>query len=145
MEMKYEGPERRQNTRLYHPVPVEYNFINDIQSRELSMKRSGYVCNISAGGALLELDELNEDWIEDMKVSKIKIAIKMHIDAYPEPISAIARVAWIKEKKEGKKKYQLGLSYADITDEDRDRVKKYVINSYLQTWERLKENLDPEE
>ncbi len=136
MEEKYRGPERRAATRFYQKVSVEYIFINGELRRDLSKKYSGYVSNFSYSGALLELDELNENWIKDLTSGMIKIIIEIKIPVYPEPIKAIAKVIWIKKIEEPEKegKYLVGLSFTDITDEDRDRIKKYMIDSCLASW-----------
>ncbi|MFH1397563.1 MAG: PilZ domain-containing protein [Candidatus Omnitrophota bacterium] len=143
MEEKYRGPERRTSTRLYKKVSVDYIFINGVLQRDLSKRYSGYVSNFSYSGALLELDELNENWIKDLTSGMIKIIIEIKIPVYPEPIKAIAKVIWIKRNEEPEKegKYLIGLSFTDITDEDRDRIKKYTIESYVASWKAYEKEI----
>ncbi|MBU1928931.1 MAG: PilZ domain-containing protein [Candidatus Omnitrophota bacterium] len=131
MEEKYGGPERRMVARLDQKIPVEYIFINDNPRRELSEKYSSYIRNFTYSGALLVLDKLNENWIEDLTSGITKIDIDIKIPAYSAPIKAIARVVWLEKKEEPEKsKYLLGLTLTEITDSDMDRIKNYMIDFY---------------
>lgn len=143
MEKGYEGQERRKDTRLYQSIPIEYRFINVARPKDSSERRPAHIniTNISSNGVLLELNELNEDWIEDLKSGRLKIALEIKIPApfqllypgIPESIRVIAKVAWLEKKEEpdGTKKYLLGLSFTDITDEEQNKIIRHIINYHF--------------
>jgi c-di-GMP-binding flagellar brake protein YcgR len=141
VEEKYNGTERRTTTRLHQKLSVDYVFISDEQQGAMPEKCLGSISNISSGGALLELAELNEGLAEGLTAGIIKVALEIRIPVYIDPVKAIAKVVWLKKREDPgeEKRYFLGLSFADITDEDKGRIKRYVIDAYLETWNR-----DPE-
>lgn len=136
MEEKYSGLERRKAVRLEQDIPVEYNFLNDIKSLELSRKRSGIIRDISALGVRLEADELNRDWIEGLYSGLIKLGIEIKLPGEKRPIRALTKVVWLtkawQDNEGGLTKYVLGLEFLDITTADLDVIKSYIINSYLE-------------
>jgi c-di-GMP-binding flagellar brake protein YcgR len=133
---KYTGPERRESVRLERIIPAEYNLINDLKSIELSRKRSGIIQNISARGVRLQAEELDERWIEGLYSGMVKLGLEIKLPGGQKPIRALAKVAWLtktpQQTETGKTNYLIGLEFIDITTEDRDIIKKYIISSYLE-------------
>jgi c-di-GMP-binding flagellar brake protein YcgR len=135
MEEKYKGPERRESARLEQDIPVEYNFIDDVKSKELSKKKKGLIRNISAEGGRLEVDELEEAWMEGLYSGLIKLGLEIKLPGEQRTLRAIAKVVWLtkalQESDLSLTKYILGLEFLDITTSDQDTVRNYVINFYL--------------
>jgi len=135
MEEKYKGPERRESARLEQDIPVEYNFIDDVKSKELSKKKKGLIRNISAEGGRLEVDELEEAWMEGLYSGLIKLGLEIKLPGEQRTLRAIAKVVWLtralQESDLSLTKYILGLEFLDITTSDQDTIRNYVINFYL--------------
>lgn len=135
MAEKYSGPERREAVRLEQDILVEYNFIDDVKSKKLSNKKKGLIRNISAKGARLEVDELEEAWMEDLYSGIIKLGLEMKLPGEQRTLRAIAKVVWLtkalQESGLSLTKYVLGLEFLDITTSDQDIIKNYILNSYL--------------
>jgi len=135
MEEKYKGPERRESARLEQDIPVEYNFIDDVKSKELSKKKKGLIRNISAEGGRLEVDELEEAWMEGLYSGLIKLGLEIKLPGEQRTLRAIAKVVWLtkalQESDLSLTKYVLGLEFLDITTSDQDTIRNYVINFYL--------------
>ena len=133
-KLHFEGPERRENVRIYLSASADFIFINDERSAELSKQRSGEIKNISATGVLLEIDELNETWKDGLFTGVIKIALEIKLPGLERPIRALARMVWLSKlwkEKESREKYVLGLNFVDITTQSQDLIKDYIIASYL--------------
>jgi len=133
-KLYFEGPERRENVRIYLSASADFIFINDERSAELSKQRSGEIKNISATGVLLEIDELNETWKDGLFTGVIKIALEIKLPGLERPIRALARMVWLSKlwkEKESREKYVLGLNFVDITTQSQDLIKDYIIASYL--------------
>lgn len=135
MEEKYKGPERREAVRLEQDIPVEYSFISEVKSTELARKRSGIIHDISARGVRLEVNELDEAWMEGLYSGLIKLGLEIKLLGERRPIRALAKVVWLtkawQESNVGLTKYILGLEFLDITTSDQDTIRNYVISSYL--------------
>jgi len=138
MEKEYQNPENK-NTSFHQRIPVEYVFVAGAPHKELSEKESGYITNISSGGVLLEVGELNQDWIDDLTSAKIKVALEIKIPIFPEPVKALGKVAWIGKRQEPKgiEKNLLVLNFTDITGKDRERIREYVRKFHLEPWRNL--------
>lgn len=136
MENKYLGQERREYVRLEQTIPAKYNLINDVKSIELSKKRTATIQNISAGGVRLQVEGLDEQWIEGLYSGMVKLGLEIELPGGGKPVRALAKVAWLTKAPEatesGKTNCLMGLEFIDITTEDKDSIKKYIISSYLE-------------
>jgi len=133
-KLYYPGPERRENVRIYQVLPVEFVFINEDTSAELSKPCSAVIQNISAGGVLLEVDELNESWKDGLFSGMIKVAIEIKLPGIEQPIRALARMVWFSKlwkEKDKKEKYVMGLEFVDITTRAQDLIREYIISSFF--------------
>ena len=139
MVEEYVGSERRHFKRLVVRLPVRFLFIDAEDKKELTETRSGHTVDISGGGLLLEMDELNEEWIKELISGMIRVGLELKVPTSSEPIRTLAKVAWMtkrKEPEEDQKKYLLGLNFVDITEKDRDKVLEYVVTAYLDKLQR---------
>ena len=112
------GQEKRKFVRLSALVDVIYNK-RAATASEMSLTR-----NISQGGiCLIAYDELNEQDVLDLK---------LYLPEDNTPIQAIGKVVWVKEfiigSIEEGKRYDVGIEFMDIREEDVNRVNKYVFS-----------------
>ena len=110
--------EKRKFVRLSALVDVIYNK-RAVTDKELSITR-----NISQGGiCLIAYDRLNEQDVLDLK---------LYLPEDNTPIQAIGKVVWVKEfiigSIEEGKRYDVGIEFMDIREEDANRVNKYVFS-----------------
>jgi hypothetical protein len=135
MDQKYKGQERRESVRFVADIPMEYDFLNDTKSLILSSRKQGMVKNISSGGAQIEIEYLNDAWFEDLYNGFIKLGVAIKFPAVQETVKAIARLVWLTKVLEqdgsSRPKFAIGLEFVDITLGDEDRIKNYIISSYL--------------
>jgi c-di-GMP-binding flagellar brake protein YcgR len=135
MEDKYKGLDRRQSVRLSREMPAKFMLIDEEKSAEITDVRSGSIRNISAGGALMECTDLNEEWIEGLVSGMIKAALEIEVPESESPVRALARAVWFskidKDEKTKKQKYILGLQFVDITTASQDIIRNYIIKTYL--------------
>lgn len=135
MEDKYKGLDRRQSVRLSRELPAKFMLIDEEKSAEITDVRSGSIRNISAGGALMECADLNEEWIEGLISGMIKAALEIEVPESESPVRAMARAVWFskidKDEKTKKQEYILGLKFIDITTASQDIIRNYIIKTYL--------------
>jgi len=132
MEEKYKGPEHRESVRLGQDIPVEYNFINEVKSVELSQMREGTIHNVSSGGVQLEVENLRDEWTNGLYSGLIKIGLKIKLPGEKQIIRALAKVIWLTKSWQETNRYIMGLEFLDITTADRDKITNYILNSYLE-------------
>jgi c-di-GMP-binding flagellar brake protein YcgR len=91
----------------------------------------GTTSNISGGGLLLlgKIPILN--WIPDMLMQKIVVGINLLLPAQDTPIKALTRVAWIETVDEKTHRCAMGLKFKEITQEDKDRIFKFIIRAQM--------------
>jgi c-di-GMP-binding flagellar brake protein YcgR len=81
--------------------------------------------NISSGGICIIV-------YEKLKVSDV-LDLKIYLPGENEPIDIVGRVAWLKEFSIGDsnvgKRYDAGIEFIKINEQDRNRINKYVFNA----------------
>ena len=112
------SPEKRKFVRLSALVDVIYS------KRAITEKETSITRNISQGGiCLIAYDELNERDVLDLK---------LYLPGENSPIQATGKVVWVKEfiigSIEEGKRYDVGIEFMDIKEEDANRVNKYVFS-----------------
>jgi len=112
------GQEKRKFVRLSALVDVVYN------KRAATAKEMSLTRNISQGGiCLIAYDELNEQDVLDLK---------LYLPEDNTPIQAIGKVVWVKEfiigSIEEGKRFDVGIEFMDIKEEDANRVNKYIFS-----------------
>lgn len=114
--------ERRKFIRLNMLTDVIYTKLPLQNRKELSLTK-----NIGQGGICI----ISYEMLKEQELLELKIYL-------PEdnvPINTIGRVAWTKEfiigdsPREGKR-YDVGLEFIKISDEDMDKIKKYVFTRH---------------
>ena len=114
----YQGPERRKYRRVKEKIPVSY----DLPGKKKKIKTQA--CNISQKGLMLEA----EGNIEELK--ELKVALKLSLSEEKEfdrLFSAESKVIWSKKKDaSGESKYQCGVEFTDMTQEDVKKLYLYL-------------------
>ncbi|MFH1360806.1 MAG: PilZ domain-containing protein [Candidatus Omnitrophota bacterium] len=109
--------ERRKFLRLNINVDIKYAVLPS------SDNHSGSSRNISAGGICIITHE------ELLPGDRLKLDISLPDD--PSMIQTIGQVVWTKTFSiagEGKNRYDVGVEFIDISDEERGKIKKYVFS-----------------
>lgn len=113
--------ERRKFIRLNINVEIKYAVVSD-----KSAERTAQTRDIGAGGICILADE-------PLKKGDV-LDINFLLPEVPPNVHAKGRVAWIKPfsiASEQNIRYDTGIEFIDITDEDRKRVNKYVFSLKL--------------
>ncbi len=84
----------------------------------ITIQSVGPTLNISAGGmCVLTADPLREGLTPE---------ITFELPDDPQPITCRARIAWCRTSKIDPELYEVGLSFTEIQDDDRERVISFV-------------------
>lgn len=111
--------ERRQFIRLNINVDIKYSLMPQPTNKTKSSKTR----NISAGGICIMTEEAFR--AGDM----LKLELTLPQD--PPTVYAVGRVSWIKTFTiipEQKERYDVGVEFVEISDPDREKVRKYVFS-----------------
>ena len=114
--------ERRKFPRLNAVVNVEYSIIG-----EGPLKYTESTKNIGAGGICLIV-------YEEIKINTL-LSLKFFLPDSNEPIQAKGRVVWKGEfsiSSDQIRRYDLGIEFVEIGEEDRERISKYVFTRSYQ-------------
>ncbi|MFA5060309.1 MAG: PilZ domain-containing protein [Candidatus Omnitrophota bacterium] len=113
--------ERRKFVRLNVNVDINYTVVSSSGGSQKGRSR-----NIGAGGICLLIN--TEVHAGDL----VKLDISLPDD--PPTISANGRIAWVKPftvASEKNKRYDAGIEFTDISDDDRKKINKYVFSLKL--------------
>jgi c-di-GMP-binding flagellar brake protein YcgR len=84
------------------------------------------VRDLSKGGLGIEIDGEYPDSYEKLAGAKGKVDVDLDLGE-GETISVKARVAWASTyEKEGRKFFRVGLEFAKVRDEDRERLSAFI-------------------
>lgn|SRR3989338_3186698 len=114
----YVVEERRKFIRLNISVDVDYYVISNEQD-----KHPTHSVNISTGGICIIAHE-------KLDVGTL-LKLVITIPEIPPTVHATGRVAWVKSftiATEEKTKYDVGIEFTEISEEDRKKVKRYVFS-----------------
>lgn len=122
--------EKRQFVRIASSLPVRYRFLSSSDDFRDDSVREGLTDNIGGGGLLLTGQVPGMDWITELLMEKVIVAVTMDLPDSKTPVHAIARVAWLEAVDQNTEVCQLGLTFKEITGEDRDRILNLVIKAH---------------
>ncbi|MCM8773943.1 MAG: PilZ domain-containing protein [Candidatus Omnitrophica bacterium] len=117
--IKYNGIERRRYPRLDVIASVNCSLVDREDTGELSISE-----NISGGGICTIISE------ERVKANFLYLSILL--PNCKERIYARGRIVWAKEIPvyfDTKLNYEVGLEFVDISEEDRQKISRYVENN----------------
>lgn len=121
--------EQRKFTRIASTLPVRYRFLSSTDEYRDDAVREGLTDNIGGGGMLLTGQVPGMDWITELLMEKVLVALTIDLPGAAS-IQAIARVAWLEAVDQNTEVCQLGLMFKEITGEDRDRILDLVIKAH---------------
>ncbi len=121
--------EKREFVRVESSLEVKYKFISTAPEFEEEKTYQGRTDNIGGGGLLLTGQVPGVDWITELLMEKVLLAVTIELPG-AEAIRAIARVAWLEAIDQNTEVCQLGLTFNEITSDNRDRILDYVIKSH---------------
>ncbi len=122
--------EKRRFVRIERSLPVRYKFLSSTAEYHDDSTREGLTDNIGGGGMLLTGQVPGMDWITELLMEKVIVACSILLPGSGEPVQAIARAAWLEAVDQNTEVCQLGLTFKEITQEDRDRILNLVIKAH---------------
>ena len=129
--MSTSGVERRRYVHVKASVRLRYKFYHCFDETEAEEVYEGMTENISGGGVFLRGRIPKAEWIPELLMRRMVLALKMFLPTEAEPVNALARLAWIEGMKEGEEKWGMGLEFQEMSAEDRDRITRFVIKTQL--------------
>jgi len=120
--------EQRKFVRVESSLPVRYKFISSNPDFSDDRVHEGRTDNIGAGGLLLAGQVPGVEWITELLMEKVLLAVT--IDLAGSKVKAIARVAWLEAIDQNTEVCQLGLTFKEITGENHDRILDFVIKAH---------------
>jgi len=111
-------------------LPVKYKFLSSDPEYDDATVREGLTDNIGGGGLLLTGQVPSVDWITELLMEKVLVAVAIDLPGSDAPIQAIARVAWLEAIDQNTEVCQLGLTFKEITNDARDRILNLVIKAH---------------
>jgi len=120
--------EQRKFVRIDSSLPVKYRFVSLSPDFDDDRVYEGRTDNIGGGGLLLTGQVPAVDWITELLMEKIRLAVTVELPG--GKVKAIARVAWLEAIDQNTEVCQLGLTFKEITGENRDRILDLVIKAH---------------
>jgi len=123
--------ERREFVRIPIALSVRYKFLTREEAREnLDVVHAGTCQNIGTGGLLLKAKLPQTSWLNLLLTRAMYIGVNIQLPNQSQAVKALCRVAWSSAVEEGNH-LALGLSFQEITQEDRDRITQYIIRAQM--------------
>jgi hypothetical protein len=122
----YLGAERRQYIRLDSVFPVSFQLISLDGKVTLSDWLQGFTNNISKGGICLSINKLDQKLAKFIKEQQAKLSLEIEIPLNKKPVSALAKICWMREIAGTPNKYITGLSYEEINLLQNTRIVRYA-------------------
>ena len=113
-EKYFMGQERREHERISYHAPCCYEISSDRNHSAIMESGTSFVKNISLGGMLIEMMKL--------------VAVNSHLDlevvvpTAAESIRAEARVVWTRKLEEDGNRYDVGMSFVEISSKNREKI-----------------------
>jgi len=123
---EYPGLERRKYIRLDSVFPVSFQLLSLDGRQIFSEWVQGFTNNIGRGGICLAINQLAPDLAKILKHGVAKVSLKIEIPLNREPVTAVAKVSWIKDPAEASHKYLVGLTYEQINLDQNNKIMRYA-------------------
>ena len=115
--------EKRKYIRLDSVFPVEFQIVKPLHGEPLGSWHQGFTNNISKGGICLTINNLSDSAVSSINDPSVRLKLNINVSGLNKPVSALARVAWIKKTKESEpNQYLLGLAYDEIKDSENKKI-----------------------
>ena len=124
--------EKREFVRVAAAVPVEYKFVSlDPAVQVPEGRHKGRTRNLGSGGILLAGALPEPDLISGLLMHKVALIIRVFLPDEPEPVQAIARVAWIESVSQSDRQCSFGLCFREITSEAQNLLFRFIIDTQI--------------
>jgi len=123
---KYSGGERRKYIRLDSVFPVQFRLLSLDEKRFLSSWLQGFTNNVSKEGLCLCVNNFNPELARVLKDQQAKLSLDIELPITRRPISALAKVSWMRDAAGEPNRYLIGLSYEDIDRKQGKEIMHYA-------------------
>jgi len=126
MNKEEQAVNRREYVRLDTVFPVQFRVVSLDGGRFFCTWQQGFTNNIGKGGICLRVNHLDPELTKIIKKEPIRISLEIDIPFGRHPVTAVAKVSWVKDVIKDTNKYLIGLRYEQIKPESNRRVMRYV-------------------
>lgn len=106
--------------------PVQLRLATLDEKNFLSDWLQGFTNNIGKGGLCLSINNLNPQWAGLLKAKNIKLFLNIEVPLTKGVVSALAKIAWIREISGRPGKYLVGLNYEMINPQENSKIMRYA-------------------
>ncbi len=125
--MKNSLEERREFERIRVDLPVQYKLLTVSELQVPDDICIGETTDINPRGILLVGSLPSLDLLVPLLTQKIILSIEMSLPRPKFMVQAIARVTWIEAVEEEQKRCSMGLTFNDISQEDREKLFQFLV------------------
>ena len=125
--MKNSLEERREFERIRVDLPVQYKLLTVSELQVPDDICIGETTDINPRGILLVGSLPSLDLRVPLLTQKIILSIEMSLPRPKFMVQAIARVIWIEAVEEEQKRCSMGLTFNDISQEDREKLFQFLV------------------
>lgn len=122
----YLGQEQRRYLRLDTVFPVQFRLLSLDGKHSLSDSLQGFSNDVSKGGICLSVNNLNPELARLLKERQAKLSLSIEMPIFAKPVSALAKVAWVRDIFNVPGKYLIGLSYEEISPFENNKIMRYA-------------------
>ncbi len=108
------GAEQRKYIRLNSVFPIQWRLMDDAGHYVNPSPHVGFTSNVSKGGLCLCVRNISVEAAQLLYAGKGMFSLDIEMPFSPQPIAALARVAWMRHLPQEPDKYYVGLEYAQI-------------------------------
>lgn len=129
---EYTGPERRSFGRLPVSLPISFSLFDTSESKKLTEIIYAHARNISAGGLLIETEQIPLQWVNALISGKVILNLRFKLPEFNDFIQSSAKVTWMARRKEveqGVEPFVMGVNFTEISPEDQNRINTFVSDS----------------
>jgi c-di-GMP-binding flagellar brake protein YcgR len=123
--------ERREFVRIPIVLAVRYKFLtHEDVGVDLDTVHEGSCQNIGTGGLMLKAKLPDTSWLSLLLTRAMLIGVNILLPNQAATVKALCRVAWSSAVEQGNL-IAFGLSFQEITQDDRDRITQYIIRAQM--------------
>ncbi|MEI6831988.1 MAG: hypothetical protein WCK61_04725 [Candidatus Omnitrophota bacterium] len=120
------SPEQRKYLRLNTIFPVQFRLESMDGEIFISDWRQGFTNNISREGICLCVNNLDISSLKLFEEKKVKLLLEINLSMSKKPISASAKIAWVKEMRPDMHQHLIGLNYECISAQQNNKLLLYA-------------------
>lgn len=129
----YFESERRRYVRLEpeEPISVRFKVIEESRRRKVATGTDrAKTKSVGGGGMFLEIPPLKPKMLDGLLRGTHVLSLQIDIPNVSRPIKVLARVIWVEGKRRvDSNRYGVGVSFIGISEDDREKIMNYVIDS----------------